>query len=128
MTIATATVKGGLYPANGVTSLSSISGESGARRNIRQFFSDRGQLAIRQVARALMGVAAGANATKTITRVEPNVELGGKRVIETQTLVNRVTTAADVTEINGALLAMASLTTFGASPPANKDGNPLGTR
>ncbi len=125
---ATATVKGGLYPQNGVSSLASISGESGARRVIRDQIGDRGMLGLRQIVRTLNGVVAGSVATKTITRVEPNVELGGKRVIETINLVNRATTAADVTEINNTLLSETTLTTFGASPPANKDGNPLGTR
>jgi hypothetical protein len=76
----------------------------------------------------LDGAAAGSAALKTITRVEPNVELGGARVIETVNLVNRNTAAGDTTEIEATINAYTTKTTFGASPVANLDGNPLGTR
>jgi hypothetical protein len=126
--IATATVLGGFFPVNGVNSLSSMSGEDGQRRGIAQFFSDQGLLAVREVAFALVGAAPGATATKTRTRVAPSTELGGLRAIETVNLVNRVTTAADVTEIKNDFLRFSTRTTFGATPPSNLDQNPLGTR
>lgn len=125
---ATATVKGGLFETNGVLSLASMSGESGARRLIREIMGDRSMLPVRELFRALTGAVAGTVATKTITRVQASSELGGKRAIETQTLVNRATTAADVTEFKDNFLAMTGKTTYGSSPVANKDGNPLGTR
>jgi hypothetical protein len=127
-TQAVATVLGGFWPANGVNSLATISGEDGERKIIQKMFGTRGHLAMRAVATALLGVAPGSNATKTITRVAPAVELGGVRPIETQTLVNRNTTAADVTEITQDYLTYTTRTSFGASPPANLDRNPLGTR
>jgi hypothetical protein len=56
------------------------------------------------------------------------VELGGVRATEAINLINRATVAGDVTEINADILSVTTRTTFGASPPSNKDGNPLGYR
>ena len=126
---AVATVKGGLFEAMGVNSLTSMQGTGASRRTISQQLSDTGLATIRARASALNGVVAGSVAATTRGRIEASEELGGKRVIETDTLINRVTTAADITEINADLLSsLTSRTTFGASPVANKDGNPLGTR
>lgn len=127
--MATATVKGGLFESAGLTSLTQVQGTNAGRRRIAQQFSDLGLKGLRALAYALDGVAPGSNATATNARVVASVELGGKRTVETQTLVNRNTAAGDVTEINADLLSsLTSRTTFGANPPANKDGNPLGTR
>jgi hypothetical protein len=125
---ATATVKGGFWPTNGVQSLVSIDGRNAARREVARNLSDRQLMAIREVMETLNGVVPGSAALKVLGRVENNVELGGKRTIEVNTLVNRATTAADVTQILGDVLSYSTKTTFGALPPANKDGNPLGTR
>lgn len=125
---ATATVKGGFYPQNGVASLASMSGENGGRRMVRQIMGDRGLIGVRELLRALTGAVAGTVATKAVARIEANSELGGKRVIETNNIVNRATTAGDVTEFKDNFMAMTTKTSFGASPVANKDGNPLGTR
>lgn len=128
-TPATATVLGGFWPQNGVNSLASMSGEGIGRNIVAQALGiERGQLAQRAIMVALMGVAPGATATKTIGRVVAAVELGGLRPTEVQTLVNRATTAADVTEMTTDYLTLTTRTTFGASPPANLDRNPLGTR
>lgn len=123
-----ATVKGGFFPQNGVNPLTNIGKESGARRLIRAMLGDRGLLPVRELLRTVTGAVAGTTATKNITRVAAAEELGGKRTIETQALVNRATTAGDVTEFKDTFMSMISKTTFGASPVANKDGNPLGTR
>lgn len=125
---ATATVKGGFWPTNGVATLSSISGKGPGRRRIAQEFGMKSQMDQRALLRALDGVVAGSNATKTLSRIENNVELGGKRVVETETLINRNTAAGDVTELNLDYLTMTTRTTYGASPKPNLDGNPLGTR
>lgn len=85
-------------------------------------------LLTRELMVQLNGVAPGAAALKTLGRVQASTELGGKRVIETDTIVNRVTAAGDVTAIAANLLTYTTRTTFGASPKANLDGNPLGTR
>lgn len=126
---ATATVKGGLFESAGLASLSQVQGTGSQRRRISQLFATKGLRDKRALARALDGVVAGSTATATNGRVEASVELGGKRTIESQSLVNRATVAGDVTEINADFLnSLTSRTTFGASPVANKDGNPLGTR
>lgn len=124
---ATATVKGGLFEQYGTT-ISGLGAIGSGRFSIAQLLSRRGNLALRARLLGLDGVAPGAVVAKTIARVEANAEQGGKRTIETQTLINRATTNADVTEINNDLLNLTSRTTFGANPPVNKDGNPLGTR
>jgi len=127
-TMATATVLGGFWPTNGVNSLASISGEGEERRAVAKLLGHRSMLPIREVWRALTGVAPGGLAQKNLTRISASPELGGQRPIETVALVNRVTTAADVTEIVADFLTYTTRTTFGANPPANLDRNPLGTR
>lgn len=127
MTIATATVKGGLFPEVGVSSLASIQGSGSGLKRIQQQFTDKGLREMRRRALTLDGVVSGTTATETNKRIEANAELGGKRVIESETLIGRATTAADITELNADLYAsLTSKTTLAAV--ANKDGNPLGTR
>jgi len=127
-TLAVATVLGGFWPTNGVNSLASISGEQAQRRSVAQELGVRGQLGNRAIVAALLGAAPGVTATKNITRVAPSQELGGPRAIETIALVNRATTAADVTEFNTDYLTLTTRTTLGPNPPVNLDRNPLGTR
>lgn len=126
MTAATATVKGGFWETNGVASLASVQGVAAWRRYIAQHTGTKGLMPVRAVARALLGAAAGGAATKTLTRIANSTELGGKRAIETETLINRNTTAGDVTEIKHDLLDMTANTTLAS--PINGDRNPLGTR
>lgn len=127
MSVATATVKGGLFPEVGVTSLASIQGSGPGVRQISQILSRKGLRELRRRAYTLDGVVAGSTATETVKRIEASAELGGKRTIETETLVGRATISADITEINADLLSSLTSRTTLASP-ANKDGNPLGTR
>lgn len=126
MTAATATVKGGFWEQNGVPTLSSVQGVSPFRRYIAMYTGKKGLMAARAVARALTGAAAGGAATKTLTRIANSTELGGKRTIETETIINRVTTAGDVTELKHDLFDMTANTTLAS--PINGDRNPLGTR
>jgi hypothetical protein len=130
---ATATVLGGFWPQNGVGTLTSANGESGGRRIVRHNLGEQSLMRMRALMTALNGVAPGAVAAKTIGRTGPstaavNDELGGVRPIFQFSIVNRVTTAADVTEILTDFLSFVTLNTFGANPPANLDRNPLGTR
>lgn len=124
---AVATVKGGLFEQYGST-LSQIQGTGSKRRIAAQALGTKGLRDLRARMTALDGVAAGATASKTNTRVEANVEMGGVRVIETETLINRVTIAGDSTIIEADINTLTTKTTFGSSPVANLDGNPLGTR
>lgn len=125
---ATATVLGGFWPTNGVSSLSQIQGKGWARRAAAQALANKGTFAVRHTARTLDGVVAGSTSTKTYARVVASAELGGVRATEVTNLINRATVAGDVTEINADILSLTTRTTLGASPPTNKDGNPLGYR
>ena len=119
-------VLGGFWAQYGAT-MTQISGNTANKFDARKALGRKSTYALRALMTALNGVAAGSNATKTLKRVENNVELGGKRIVETETLINRNTTAADVTAITNSLLTF-STRTYTASPVANGDGNPLGTR
>jgi hypothetical protein len=127
-TNSSATVKGGLFETNGVATLTGIRGKSSWRRYVSIIMNKKSMLGIRQKMFALTGAATGGSASKTLGRVQASSELGGARTIESETIVSTNTDAADVTEIKADFLGQTSLSTFGASPPANKDLNPLGTR
>lgn len=124
---AVATVLGGFWEQYGSV-LTQAGGEGTLRRKAAQRLNHLGVYDLRERMRALNGVAPGGLASKTFPRVLAAVELGGVRAIEQLSLINRVTTAADVTEINATINTFSTTTTFGATPPANLDGNPLGTR
>lgn len=123
-----ATVKGGFWETNGVSSLATIHTTSALRKIVSQALNRDQMYPIRQIWYELTGAAAGATATKALSRVVAAEELGGARAIENESLVNRATTAADVTDIKADFLTLSTKTTFGSNPPANLDGNPLGTR
>jgi hypothetical protein len=126
MSTATATVKGGFWPEVGVLSLSSTQGSGYARKQIARLFGTKGLMDERELAETLNGVVAGSAAVKTLARVANSSELGGVRAIESETIINRNTTAADVTALNADFFSFSTKTTLAS--PANKDGNPLGTR
>lgn len=123
-----ATVKGGLYETNGVTTLTPQQGKSPWRRYISQILGKKSMFMIRAKMNALTGAATGGAVSKTYGRIQDSTELGGARVIEQQVLASGVSDAADVTEIKGDFFNHTALTTFGSSPPINLDRNPLGTR
>lgn len=123
-----ATIKGGLFETNGVLTLNTIETTSSPRRRVAQYLGDKSTRGLRAVAKALNGAAAGGAALATNARVRADEDMSGKRVVETENLVNRVTVAGDITIINNNLFALTTRTTFGSTPVANLDGNPLGTR
>ena len=125
---ATASVKGGFWEYNAVPSLTGVATTNAQKRRAAQALATKGSMGLREIMETLDGVVAGSTAAKTLTRIASSDELGGVRAVETETLVNRATTAADVTEINSDILSLTSKTTFGSSPVANGDGNPLGFR
>lgn len=127
MVDAVATVKGGLFEQFSPT-LSQVSTTRAAKRRASMALAQKGQMSLRERMETLNGAAAGSAASKTLSRVAASEELGGVRTIETETLVSANTTSGDVTEINEDILARSTRTTFGNSPIANGDGNPLGTR
>jgi len=127
-TQSSATVKGGMFETVGVATLTGIQSKSSLRRYISQLLGKKSMFMIREKLDTLLGAASGSAALKTLGRVANSTELGGARTIETETLINANTDAADITEIRADFLGQTTLSTFGASPPANGDLNPLGTR
>lgn len=100
-----------------------ISGRSSCQRHASFALSRRGTAVLRELGITLNGVVAGSTAQVTRSRIEANSELGGDRTIETETDINRVTAAADQTELNDNLFDYG---TFNSNPPADANGNPLG--
>lgn len=124
---AVATVLGGFWPENGVSSLTQVQGTGPNRRRVAQALGTRGLLGEREIMETLNGAAAGSAASKTLSRIVAAEELGGVRAIETVTIIGRNTAAADVTRTNADFLSLSSKT-YDPTPVANGDGNPLGTR
>lgn len=116
-----ATVLGGLF--SGLT-LATAHTTSWSKRRVSQLLAKKSNLALREVMETLNGAAAGSAASKTLSKIANASDLGGVRAIETETFVNRNTTAGDVTDINADLLSLASKG-YDGSPVANGDGNPL---
>jgi hypothetical protein len=124
-----AVVKGGFWETNGVGNLTPIPGaRSYGRRRTAQSFGGSGLAAFRELGETLTGAVPGGVAFKALGVVSASPELGGLRPIVLLPVINRVTTAADVQEIDDDLWTMTNRTTFGAFPPVNGDRNPLGTR
>lgn len=122
----TVTVKGGFWEQYGST-FTLLAGKGPLRRMAAMALSRKSTMPIRHNLRILDGAVAGSTSTKNLARVANSTELGGVRTIETEALVNRATTAADVTETKADLLSL-STRTYNGSPVANGDKNPLGTR
>jgi len=121
------TVRGGFWETNGVSTLTLHDGPDASGQSIRApALWIRLEQQLRQIMRALNGVAPGALASFSYPWVEANVELGGARNVVSNTLINRVTTAADVTFLSTFLLGFGGLKSAVNVP--NGDGNPLGTR
>ena len=118
-------VKGGFWETFSNSVLTLTTNASPLRKRVSRSLDREMLKGFRQVMIALDGVAPGGTATKTHKRVlareDTSGDLSGKRTIETVTDVNRVTTAADVTNINANWLANVEKP---ASYPANGDGNP----
>ena len=92
------------------TNYAPINNNFAGRKRIAQLFQKRGALKDRELMRTLLGVVAGSTATKSYVRVAhvANSDLGGKRTVETVNLVNRATTAGDVTDFAAKILAFDS--------------------
>lgn len=124
----TAQVKGGLH-ANYASSLPSIEPYNGFmdHKHTAQSLAHKGDFEARAITDALIGAAPGATALYNYTEIEANQEMGGRRNIVTTALVNRATTAQDVSDVKETITSLSS-DTFVPNPPYNGDRNPLGTR
>lgn len=122
----TISVKGGFWGQYGAT-MTLTRPYTSMRRLARVALNTYGMYALREKMETLNGAAAGSTATKQLKRVVAAEDMSGVRAIENQTFVNTATVAGDITEINDSILALSSKT-YDSTPPANLDGNPLGTR
>jgi hypothetical protein len=124
----TATVKGGLH-ANYSSVLSSIEAWNSImdHRYTAQSLAHKGDFEARALLAGLIGAAAGGTITLNYSEIEANVELGGRRNIVSTPIINRVSTAADVSDLKNEIAAL-SVNTFNPTPVINGDRNPLGTR
>ena len=118
-----ATVSGGFFAQYGstVTGLS----RGAQRRKAAMALSRRGTLALQEMMKTLNGATPAVATSKTLSRVEANSEQGGARTIETVTLIDENTAAADITTVAGDIL---DYDFYDEAPVANLDDNPLGTR
>jgi hypothetical protein len=71
------------------------------------------------LANALIGATTGGNVTKTRTRLVHNAQHQGRQVTEVQTLLNRNTTAQDVTNLKNEVIKKDRTLNF----PADRSGN-----
>lgn len=82
-----------------------IRDKSSFRKIIARILDRKSMRSDRALVSTLLGAVAGSTATSQLKRVaHSQTELGGLRTIETETLVNRATTAADDTELTTQLL------------------------
>lgn len=123
---AVATVLGGFWPTNNVSSLTQINGKGAGRRAAAMALSRKGTYGLRALMRVLDGAIAGTTASKTYGRVVAATELGGLRTTEAESLISRASVAGDITIINADVLSLSARTTLAS--PANGDKNPLGYR
>lgn len=100
-----------------------VTGEQSSRqRNIARQFASTEAVPISKVATALNGAAAGGSASGTVKQVQAvqadGMNLGGQRPIDTTSLINRNTTAADETMLD----TLFTPTFAPASYPADRAG------
>jgi hypothetical protein len=119
-------VKGGLHAGYGPT-LGSIGPQitDHFTRRIAQALSNKGEFALRPILDTLLGAAPGGLASYWYAEIAASPELGGVRPIVQTYMVNRNTTASDVTDIRQAFTMAPNST---PNPIYNGDRNPLGTR
>lgn len=100
------------------------------RKRASLLFRQRGAGVLKELMLTLNGAAAGSTALLTRTRVEAKVglteELGGVVDIETVDLVNRVTTAADKSDIDTVLSESREPSSYPTDPSGNAGGGKLG--
>jgi hypothetical protein len=107
-----------------ISSIGALNISDEKTRRIAQLLSNKGEFALRSVLDSLLGQAPGVLASYWTAEIQASPELGGVRPVVQTYVVNRNTTAQDVTDIRN-VLTMAN----NSGPQAtNLDRNPLGTR
>lgn len=93
------------------------------RNLVANHMRKRGMAKDRELITTLLGAAAGETASlaeKRVAAVAGGENLGGVRTIETNTIINRATTAADVTAMNDYL---SNINDRAPTYPGDKSGN-----
>ena|SRR5215471_16741875 len=121
-------VKGGLHAGYGPT-LGTVEAYNNSMDHKRaaQALAHKGQFQFRGIVDSLVNSGVGGTASVNYSEIAASSELGGARPIVTTSLINRATTANDVSDVRETLTSLAS-DTFVPNPVYNGDRNPLGTR
>jgi hypothetical protein len=96
------------------------------QRNIEKMFRGQSLRVVKALMQGLIGATSGSNVTDTRKRIQAvqtlgSIDnLGGKQTVETVSLINRNTTAADVTNLKKYAGSRAS---YPSSYPVDKAGN-----
>ena len=131
-----AQVKGGLH-ANYSATLGSVEPYNLAKDHKRgaQYLAHKSQYEFRQIVDSLVQSGVGGTATYSYSEIGASSELGGVRPVVSTSLINRVTTAQDVSDVRQTLTSLPlgpgglpNPGSYTPSPIINGDRNPLGTR
>lgn len=120
---------GGLWDNEHGATHSLLINQSSLRKRLSLIFRQRGNTVLKELMLTLNGAVAGSTAQATHTRVQSkdglNNDLGGKVTIETANRINRVTTAADKTDIDS-ILTETRIPTYPVEKSGNSGGGKLG--
>lgn len=111
------------------TNYTFVKGKAPLTRELKQLMRRREMKTLRTLMIALNGVAPGASASANVVQVANNgtssgvvtgvAGLGGQRALQTRSMINRVTTAADVTYITNLMTKRFGPLTY----PRDRSGN-----
>jgi hypothetical protein len=121
-----AVVKGGMHAnySGNLDSIGPLNISDHFTRRIAQNLSNKGEFALRSILDTVLGAAPGGVASYWTAEIQASPELGGMRPIVQTYVVNRATTAQDVTDIRNVF----TMANNSGPQAANLDRNPLGTR
>jgi len=114
----------GLFNDNNPAGYSLLVNKTPARNRIKILMQKQGFREIKELFDTLIGAASGDTAAKTFARVKDEVGAvgGGLREIETVEVINRATTADDITLLKEFTAAVPTNTTFVADLSGNGGG------
>jgi len=124
----TADVKGGLH-ANYAPTLSSADRYNLAKDHkiAAQNLAHKRNFEFRAITDSLVASGVGGTAALTYAEIEPKEDMSGRRNVVNTTIINRATTANDISDVRETLTSHSS-DTYTPNPVYNGDRNPLGTR
>lgn len=122
----------GMFDGQQGTNYSLLVNKAPLRKRVSRTFREVGSFSFRQLMLTLNGVVAGSTATKSMSRAKEEAVAGlaasngGKRTIESRSLINRATTAADVTAISNMLQDQTDPSSYPTDKSGNGGGGQLG--